>query len=615
MEWVKQFQNSFTRLLITAMVVVIVTIYYLSELRPFEYEGYEKNVNQLQRYDAELNESIVLSRFGLLRYYDPIDDSLNGVKEIISNFNHELKINYNAHIQERLNTLIEAVNLKSELVQEFKQINPVMINAVNQFARILAQAIEILANKQLVESAFQQDLQSQYEQDYRKEIMDKINNLFRGTLIYVSFRQEEQKEYLIGLISDLNNAAMDQEKFPNLDTALVYANKIIELQPKLTNIDKQLFEVPIVPALNELNEVYKNTFESYLDRSHAYRIILYALVFVLLVVLRWAFSQLRGMVKALKVEINLKIKAEKELEEINRQLEQRVKDRTKELTVKNKELDKALVDLKETQDQLIIQEKMASVGMLTTGIAHEIKNPLNFVNNFSDISVDLVGELSDELEKHRDKFDPETESYIKEVLEDLKTNCSKIKEHGVRADNIVKTMLLHSQESSVQKEPVDITGLLENNLNIALESFKSTHPNFEPQIEKDYAQVDKVLIAPQAIGRLFIYLIDNALYALNEQQQKSSEPYQPTLSLSIGSTQNSVMIKIKDNGTGIPKKFLDKVFEPFYTTKPTGKGNTGLGLSICYDTVVKQHKGELRVTSEEGNYTEFTVTLAITQES
>ncbi len=388
------------------------------------------------------------------------------------------------------------------------------------------------------------------------------------------------------------------KKYSSLDVdpdrlaqGLAYANKILEVQPEISKIDETFFEVPIVPTLSTLATAYKHAFDNYRKSSYAYRIILYVLVLVLLLIVRWAFRRLA---------------------EINRQLEQRVADRTRELTVKNADLNEALGDLKEAQDQLIMQEKMASVGMLTTGIAHEIKNPLNFVNNFSDLSIELVGELDEELSANQDKFDKKALDYIQDILGDLKTNCAKIKEHGTRADNIVKNMLMHSQESGVQKEMIDIKTLLEENYQIALESFRGTQGKFDVNLEKHIPEnAVNVLAVPQAIGRVFIYLIDNALYALREKKQSATPDYQPTLTLSLEQLTETVVIKIRDNGTGIPKKSIDKVFEPFFTTKPTGKGNTGLGLSICYDTVVKQHKGELRVTSEEGTFTEFTVVLPI----
>ncbi|MBI2790490.1 MAG: GHKL domain-containing protein [Gammaproteobacteria bacterium] len=601
MEITENVKNILIRWAIAIIVMVIAGIYYLSELRPFPYEEYEKEINQIQRFDAELNEAIVLLRFGILKFYDPIVQAVDRSDQVMAILKENLIAHPNPSIDVKFKSFEETIKKKKELTQKFERINPVLINAILNFSTILSKVIESESNNQLVESCL--------EQDYKTEQVTKANNLFRGILIYVNQRSEEKHNYLVELVADIRKAP---QKLPNLEQALTYADKILELQPQMTEIDEALFQVPIVPKLNELLETYNLALKQFQAQGDAFRIILYVLIFVLLVVLRWTFARLQNTVTTLHIEVKRKVKAQKELAKINRQLENRVAQRTHELTVKNKDLNQALGDLKEAQEQLIMQEKMASVGMLTTGIAHEIKNPLNFVNNFSDISIELVTELDQELAANQEKITKDTFTYIQEILTDLKTNCSKIKEHGVRADNIVKNMLLHSQEAGVEKEMIDVQNMMDDNIQIAIESFKATSPKFEVKLEKDYSPtLPKVLGAPQAIGRLFVYLIDNALYALRERQQTAEADYQPILMVSIQQVDQNVVIKVRDNGTGIPKKNLDKVFEPFFTTKPTGKGNTGLGLSICYDTVVKQHKGELRVNSEEGVYTEFTVVLPI----
>lgn len=588
-----------TRAIIAGIVIVIVAIYYYSEIRPFSYRNYENNLNQLQRYDAELNEAVVQVRFGIKKYYNPIDKALNGVQDTLQTLKDELSKTPNQAIQQDLIKLEAAINNKENITLRFKRLNPVLINAIHQFSVVMAEIIETQASTQVVESS---NIQEQYTQLFNAQFMDKLNNLFRGILVYINQRNEDRQKYLVSLVQDITVSMQEMKtnpkKYATLDVdpdrlaqGLAYASKILEVQPEISRIDETFFEVPIVPTLSTLATAYKHAFDNYRKASYTYRIVLYFLVFGLLLIVRWAFRRLA---------------------EINRQLEQRVADRTRELTVKNADLNEALADLKEAQDQLIMQEKMASVGMLTTGIAHEIKNPLNFVNNFSDLSIELVGELNEELAANQDKLDKKAVDYIQDILGDLKTNCAKIKEHGTRADNIVKNMLMHSQESGVQKEMLDVRPLLDENYQIALESFRSTQGKFDVNLEKQFPENPvNVLAVPQAIGRVFIYLIDNALYALRERKQSATPDYQPTLMLSIEQLTETVVIKIKDNGTGIPKKSLDKVFEPFFTTKPTGKGNTGLGLSICYDTVVKQHKGELRVTSEEGSFTEFTVVLPI----
>ncbi|MFT5453523.1 MAG: signal transduction histidine kinase, partial [Enterobacterales bacterium] len=392
-----------------------------------------------------------------------------------------------------------------------------------------------------------------------------------------------------------------------------YAQKILNLQPKLTLISQALLDIPILTTLSELDHAFTSSFEEYLTTSNRYRIVLYVLVFVLLIVLRSSFARLTSTVAMLHVEVQRKIRAEKELEEINRQLEQRVADRTKELTNKNKDLNNALSDLEEAQEQLIIQEKMASVGMLTTGVAHEIKNPLNFINNFSDISVDLVDELNEELETLNGKVDKETLNFIKEITGDLKINCQKVKEHGDRADNIVKNMLLHSQESSTTKEMVDISTVMDSSIRASLDKYSIDNKNQEILFKKKYTpDLQKVLCAPQAIARVILYILDNSLYSVLEKKKQKQQPdYQPSISITLDNMQDKIYIKIHDNGLGISKAEIDKVFEPFFTSKPTGMGNTGLGLSICYDIIVKQHKGELKAQSEESLFAEFIIILPV----
>lgn len=607
----KHTKNILTRLSIALIVAIIVSIYYFTELRPFQYVGYENKIDRLQRFDAELNEAIVKSRFGILRYYDPIDKTLDGVESVLHTFKTDLAKHPNLLIEKKLQTLEKAINVKVEITHNFKRYNPILINAINQFSTLLAQIIEAQANSQLVENAL--DITQQLEHSLEYQIMDKINNLFSGILVYINLKNEEKHQGLVNLVQELRKAPKNEEKYPKLEIALSYADMILDLQPKLTKIDAELYDVPIVANLNLLNYAFKENYQQYLHQSHALRIILYILVFILLVILRWAFSQLRGTVNTLHIEVQHKIKAEKELAEINRQLEQRVAQRTVELTVKNNDLNRALGDLKEAQEQLIIKEKMASVGMLTTGIAHEIKNPLNFVNNFSDISVDLVKELKEEININKQKFDEDSLKIITDIMQDLKTNCEKIKEHGERADNIVKTMLLHSQEANVQKEMLDIKSLVTDSYQIALEAFRTAHGKFDIKLDKNEdAALPKILGAPQSIGRALVYIFDNALFALRERLIQSPTDFSPSLIVNLTKQEENAVIKIRDNGIGITKKLLDKVFEPFFTTKPTGKGNTGLGLSICYDTIVKQHKGELKVASEEGIYTEFTIVLPIT---
>jgi len=269
----------------------------------------------------------------------------------------------------------------------------------------------------------------------------------------------------------------------------------------------------------------------------------------------------------------------------------------------NKVLEATLSNLRSTQSQLIQSEKMASLGELTAGIAHEIQNPLNFVNNFSDMNAELLTEMKDELSKG--KID-EAIALANDVIE----NQKKINNHGRRADTIVKGMLQHSRSSNGIKEPTDINSLCDEYLRLAYHGLRAKDNSFNAIIKTDLDNsIEKVNIIPQEIGRVILNLINNAFYAVDEKKKSGVEGYEPTVSLSTKRNNGKIEISVKDNGNGIPQKVLDKIFQPFFTTKPTGQG-TGLGLSLSYD-IVKAHGGGLQVETKEGEGSEFIINLNI----
>jgi signal transduction histidine kinase len=262
-------------------------------------------------------------------------------------------------------------------------------------------------------------------------------------------------------------------------------------------------------------------------------------------------------------------------------------------------LENTLTDLRSTQAQLIQSEKMASLGEMTAGIAHEIQNPLNFVNNFSDLNRELIVELKEEL-KAGNLDDVEA------IANDIETNEVKISHHGKRADAIVKGMLQHSQKSSGQKEPTDINKLAEEYLRLAYNSMTAKDSQFHVDIKTDIDDtISKIHIIPQDIGRVLLNLINNAFYAVNEKAKNNIEGYKPSVSLTTKITGNKIQLSVADNGNGIPQKIADKIFQPFFTTKPTGQG-TGLGLSLSYD-IVKAHGGEIKMESKEGEGSKFSI--------
>ncbi len=284
----------------------------------------------------------------------------------------------------------------------------------------------------------------------------------------------------------------------------------------------------------------------------------------------------------------------------NTRLLNELRDRTGELT-------RSLDELRTAQDRLVQTEKLASLGQLTAGIAHEIKNPLNFVNNFSAVSGELIDELKDVL-KTTD-MDDRTREEIDELTHMLKGNLEKVVQHGKRADSIVKNMLLHSREGSGEHRPVDINAIVEESLNLAYHGARAEKSGFNITLKRDLdPAAGEVDLYPQEITRVFLNLISNGFYAANKRKEASNGDFEPTLSASTKNLGNRVEIRIRDNGTGIPQEVKEKMFNPFFTTKPAGEG-TGLGLSMSHDIVVKQHGGKIDVETEPGVFTEFVITL------
>ena len=293
-------------------------------------------------------------------------------------------------------------------------------------------------------------------------------------------------------------------------------------------------------------------------------------------------------------------------------LEEKVVLRTKELKKEKEIVERTLSELKSTQAQLIQSEKMASLGELTAGIAHEIQNPLNFVNNFSEVNSELIAEMKEEL----------TKGNIEEantIANNIDENEQKIIFHGKRADAIVKSMLQHSRSSNSVKEPTDINALADEYLRLAYHGLRAKDQSFNATMKTDFDKsIGNINIIPQDIGRVILNLINNAFYVVDEKKKTSTslpagqagsagQQYEPTVSVTTKKKGDKVEIAVSDNGNGIPPKVLDKIFQPFFTTKPTGQG-TGLGLSLSYD-IIKAHGGEFKVDTKEGEGAEFIIEL------
>ncbi len=303
---------------------------------------------------------------------------------------------------------------------------------------------------------------------------------------------------------------------------------------------------------------------------------LYALVFMLAV---WAYISHRS--RALRRE--------------NKLLEEKVAHRTQQL-------EQSLEDLKATQTQLIQSEKMASLGELTAGIAHEIQNPLNFVNNFAEVSSELLEEMDQELAQG--DLDE-----ARAIAGDVRANLEKIHHHGQRADSIVKNMLQHSRSNSSQKEPTDLNTLVDEYLRLSYHGLRAKDKSFNATMETDFdPAVGKVEMLPQDMGRVLLNLFNNAFYSVQQKKAQAGPGYAPTVYVSTSRSSSGVAVRVRDNGMGIPQAVLDKIYQPFFTTKPTGEG-TGLGLSMSYDIVTKGHGGTMKAQTQEGQFAEFDILL------
>jgi signal transduction histidine kinase len=326
----------------------------------------------------------------------------------------------------------------------------------------------------------------------------------------------------------------------------------------------------------------------------------------------WFINRRQG--KALEIER----KKRRDEEEQNRMmaamkvnLESEVKQRTAELTLQKEELQQALTELKSTQAQLVQQEKMASLGELTAGIAHEIQNPLNFVNNFSEVSIELLDELKDGVFKN---LPEDSREEADEIMNDITQNLAKINQHGKRADAIVKGMLQHSRATTSKKEPTDINALADEYLRLSYHGLRAKDKSFNAGMKTSFDEnIGQIDAMAQDLGRVLLNLYNNSFYSVAEKKKLMGDGYEPLVNVTtklIKPTPDSsaVEIMVADNGMGIPQKVLDKIYQPFFTTKPTGLG-TGLGLSMSYDIITKAHNGELKVETKEGEYARFIITI------
>ena len=430
------------------------------------------------------------------------------------------------------------------------------------------------------------------------------HNILYGKLSYLAYAPIPTNKWSVGVLFPVDELMADMNKMNRMIILLGLAGLIVifvvillisrsitsplrKLTIAVSNFAEGNFEVEL-PNIKSRDEIARLTTSfAYMQRTLAETI-----------------NNLRETSDQLKV-------SNEKLEDYSRTLEQKVEERTAELLAKNRELDTALTNLRATQDQLVQSEKLASLGQLTAGIAHEIKNPLNFVNNFSEVTLELIVEIREELRKlTAASSDPHKEyEYLSTLLTDIELNVRKISEHGKRADSIIRGMLLHSRGKAGERQPTDINAMLAEYINLGYHGMRATDPSFNIKIESDYdPDLGMIEVVPQNISRVFLNIINNACYSTAQKKKELKDAYFPVLRVRTRDLGSKVEVSIHDNGKGIPPQVMDKIFNPFFTTKPSGSG-TGLGLSISYDIVVQEHHGEIKVNSKEGEYAEFIVIL------
>ncbi|TAF32151.1 MAG: hybrid sensor histidine kinase/response regulator [Cytophagales bacterium] len=320
-------------------------------------------------------------------------------------------------------------------------------------------------------------------------------------------------------------------------------------------------------------------------------------------------NRINAYLSIIKLEKTHKMELERKVEERTREL----KETMFQLQDANEKLESTLKKLKNAQRQVIAQEKLASLGELTAGIAHEIKNPLNFVINFSELSKDLLQEMQDLADNKMSEVPTRTKDDLSDIMLNLKENADKIHEHGKRADSIINNMLLHSHDKKGVYQDTHINTMLQEYTSLAYHSAVNTIKGFAATVDLDLDEsIDRIKIIPQDIGRVFLNMLNNAFYSLHKKKLKLGDDYQPRLLVKTINLGDKIEILFRDNGLGIPEKIIYKIFNPFFTTKPAGEG-TGLGLSICYDIVKNIHKGDVLVDSQIGEFAEFSVYLPFNQ--
>ncbi|MEO7490004.1 MAG: ATP-binding protein, partial [Ferruginibacter sp.] len=558
--------------------------------------------------------SLGYTHFNLARLYSNTGDTEKQISNLLqtkrlAEFVHDADLNLLANFRlgdvyfSKLNKLDSALYFEQRALSFYsKSANKTLVGWVfNTLGRIYQKK----GNFNLSKEALQKGLKLMQEQNNRAAVgvlSLSLSSLYKtiakpdSCLLYANIALETYKLFndqmgIANAYSSISSAYVEQKK---TDSAFAYLQLATALHDSLNNVERKNLLAYQNVGFDEQMRL-KNLEAEKIQTQN--KIKTYTMLAGIAVFMAIAFLLYRN---------NRNRKKANEL----------LQQQKEEIATQKENVEQSLVELKSTQAQLIQSEKMASLGELTAGIAHEIQNPLNFVNNFSDVNKEMLEELKAERLKPTAERDDQLQE---EIINDVINNEEKINHHGKRADAIVKGMLQHSRTSAGQKEPTDINALCDEYLRLSYHGLRAKDKTFNADFKTDFDDtIGKINIVPQDIGRVLLNLYNNAFYAINEKKKTAGEDYKPLVSIetkkinarpddTVG--RDKVEINVSDNGNGIPQNIVDKIFQPFFTTKPTGQG-TGLGLSLSYD-IIKAHGGEITVNTREGGGTEFTITLPV----
>ncbi|CAM2065792.1 Histidine kinase domain-containing protein [Sulfidibacter corallicola] len=590
-----------------ALIPLLVLFYQKSvAVRPSEHFAFIDSLNRLKAWEGGLSRDLMKTTYGLLSHVGPASQSnkvpehLLARLETVPDFIDPKGI---TAIQSDLRTYRRILEKKVELLEKYKTRYAILRNSLRYFP--------VLSNDLALE------LENRPKRDRRASLIKDLQN--KVLLYHMASAQEvvhsqsilsvnkmrTEMEAQIKTLEALINQTPDDPTNPDFLIIINHIKNILERKQEIDNV-LHVYNIALQPQSSQIygsiNATYNHYYELAQTRANYYRLWLFSCSVVLVGAIILAFIRLAVISGNLKT-------ANDRLEDYSKNLERMVQSRTLELKDKNETLETTLEKLQTMRDQMVIQEKMASLGALTAGIAHEIQDPLNDLAGRAHLAKESARHLTTEMKARRKLATRKGQQELVRQTEDLSDMIEHILDHEKRLQKILRGMMMHSQNNQSEQGQTDLNTLIEEFLRLTYYGMKAKDPAFAVIVEKDLdPEVGSLQLQPQDMGQVLINLFNNAFYALQQQKTNLGDAFEPRLEVTTKNSPNRVITRIRDNGPGIPEEIRRKIFKPFFTTKPLGEG-TGLGLSISWEIITEEHQGELKVTSEEGRFTEFTIVL------